>query len=155
MSKDHQKKKNRKVQKRVNPASVPTKNKIKITEDDPRNNALYQELSETTYEIVKDDTDFMEDFDISEDLWDEDNDPTIYSVEDDENLFTPTPENMIDNSTGYGLTAPTNLYIDPKSFSLEDGNANSDGVVRWTAYLYFDDVYGADDYEYTITARVI
>lgn len=153
MSKDHQKRKSKKVQRRVNPATVPTKNKIKITEDDPRNNVLYQELSETTYEIVRDDTDVMEDFDIYEDLWDEDNDPTTYSIEDDEDLFVPTPETMIDNSVGYGLNAPTNLYIDPASFTLEDNNTNSDGTVRWTAYLYFDDVNGADDYEYTIIAR--
>jgi len=154
MSKGHQKKKNKKVQKRINPATVPTKNKIKITVDDPRNNTLYQELSETTYEIVRDDADSDVIFDISDDLWDEDNDPTIYSINDDEDLSVPTPiETMTDDSVGYELSAPTNLYVDPNSFKLEDNSANSDGVVRWTAYLYFDDVDGADNYEYTINAR--
>jgi len=154
MAKAHQKKKNKKVNKYTNPVSVPVKNKIKINKDDPRNNSFYKNKIGEIYEIIDEtDLDFLEEVDTSDYLWDENVDPSSY-LEDNEDLEIPTPsDTMQDFSLDFSLSAPTNLYIDTTSFMLEDKDSNSDGVVRWTAYLYFDDVAGAETYEYTINAR--
>lgn len=154
MAKAHQKKKNKKVQKYVNPTSVPSKKKIIITEDDPRNTELYIRQSNQNYEIVEvNDFDYIPEQDVSEDFWDESSDPSTY-FEDQPYLETPLPTRSMDGAPfETGITPPTNLYIDPNSFTLEDSEANSDGALTWTAYLYFDDVENAEDYEYVIGAK--
>ena len=154
MAKDHQNKKNKRVNKYTNPVSVPAKNKKKINQDDPRNNRSYKNKIDEIYEIIDEtDLDLLDEIDTYDYLWDEDIDPSSY-LEDNEDMEIPTPsDTMQDSSLDFSLSAPKNLYIDPSSFMLEDKDSNSDGVVRWTAYLYFDDVAGAESYEYTINAR--
>jgi len=154
MAKAHQNKKNKKVNKYINPTSVPANNKIKINQDDPRNNQYYKNKTNEIYEIVDEtELDYLEEIDDYDYLWNEDNDPSAYS-DDNEDLEVPTPEEIMqDSPLNFSISAPTNLYIDPNSFMLEDKDSNSDGAVRWTAYLYFDDVAGAESYEYTINAR--
>jgi hypothetical protein len=154
MAKAHQKKKNKKINRYVNPISVPAKNKIKINQDDPRNNSSYKNKIGQTYEIIEEtELDYLNEVDDYDYLWNEDNDPSAY-LDDNQDLEIPTPEEtMQEFPLDFSISAPTNLYIDPNSFMLEDKDSNSDGVVRWTAYLYFDDVAGAESYEYTINAR--
>jgi hypothetical protein len=153
VQKHHNKKKTKKTQKYTNPSSIPKKKKTKITKDDPRNTDLNKEQSNEIYDIVDDDyTSSLDEIDISTDFWDENNDPdSYYDIDDDPVIATPI-ETMSDNSLDATLSAPTNLYIDPNSYQLENNSANSDGSVRWVAYLYFDDVEGAESYEYVLNA---
>lgn len=154
MAKGQQKKKNKKVNRYTNPLSVPAKNKININTDDPRNNKSYKDKIGEVFQVIDEtDLDLLEYAEDYDGLWDEDNDPSAYFNEN-QDMEIPTPtQTMQDNSLDFSVSAPTNLYIDPNSFKLEDENSSSDGIVRWTAYLYFDDVPGAESYEYTISAR--
>lgn len=154
MAKNHQNKKSNKAHKYTNPTTVPTKKKKKIFRDDPRNTDLYKQQSDETYDVVDEDSELLDipELDVSDDFWDENNDPGSYYI-DEPDLSIPTPiETMEDQYSDYSLSTPQNLYVDPTSYQIENGSANSDGSVRWVAYLYFDDVVGADSYEYVINA---
>jgi hypothetical protein len=157
MAKNHSKKKNTKAHKYTSPASIPHFGQtIKISSDDPRNSRLRMEQSPNTYKVTSEtELDNVQEQDVAEDFWNEDQDPDQwYELDSDPVIVTPE-ETMEEPSTDYALSAPTNLYVDPSSYTLENNSANSDGVVRWTAYLHFDDVEGAEDYEFVLGASTI
>lgn len=153
MTKGHNTHSSRGAQKYINPLTVPTKKKIQIYEDDPRNNESTINESSVVYEIIEDDTDLylLDDDDVYEDYFGEGYDPSVI-MDDEPDPVIPTPSNLMVSENLITLGVPTNLYIDPSSYQIEDYSTSSDGMVRWVASLVFDDVDNAASYEYTINA---
>lgn len=143
----------RSVQRYINPDRIPTTKKIQIFESDPRNNYSFLQLMGESIEVIPDPISDLEatgnevmDF-FSEATSNNfnlglDNDLTIPTNSDSshEDIFTST------------LSIPTNLYLDTNSYRLEDGSSAGDGTVKFVASLYFDDVLGAESYDYTLNA---
>ena len=141
------------AQKYINPLTVPTKKKVQIYEDDPRNNESTINQSSVVFEIIPDDidADSFEVEDIYEDYFGEGYDPDVI-MEEDPDPVIPIPSDLMTAENIETLGVPENLYIDPTSYQIEDYGTSSDGMVRWVASLVFDDVSNAASYEYTINA---
>jgi hypothetical protein len=142
-----------KSHKYVNPATVPTKKKITIYRDDPRNTIDRLESSDVVYEIIDQEAEIqdLEQKNYFDDSFGEMFDPDSMLSEDNSEVVPTQDDLMIEDVVGF-LDAPQNLAIDVTSYQLEDNSASSDGMVRWVASLVFDDVPGAAEYEYTINA---
>lgn len=138
----------------INPTRVPSKKKIKIHKDDPRNRVLHKKRSDHIFEVIDEFGENLkyEDQDISEDYFGEGYDPVTF-LDDYSDPIVPIQEDLQIEISLPHLSAPENLTIQAGSYQLEDYASSSDGVVRWVASLVFDDVEGADSYEYIINAR--
>ena len=137
----------------VNPVSVPKKKKKKIKKSDPRNNKHFLENSDEDYDI-DDSPELTEEIE-SDDIgssFDETYDPDTHLNTGFETAI-PTPAETSEDLTVTQLNSPENLSIDANSYQLADTNASSDGIIRFIASLYFDDVDGAQDYEYVLNAK--
>jgi hypothetical protein len=138
----------------VNPASIPSKKVISIYRDDPRNNPDYIANSTFTINIIDGDNPINNlDTGVNRVLTGEASNPEQHILEnrkvDSFNVSTQVSELATEASLG----SPANLYINPQSWQLEDYSSAGDGSIRWVASLYFDDVIGASEYEYTLNAR--
>lgn len=141
------------AQKYINPLTVPTKKKVQIYEDDPRNNESTISQSSVVFEVIENDIDSnsFEVEDVYGDYFGEDYDPDVV-MEEDQDPVIPIPSDLMVAGNIETLAVPENLYIDPTSYQLEDYETSSDGMVRWVASLVFDDVNNAASYEYIINA---
>jgi len=153
----HQTHKNSGAQRYINPTRVPAKKKIKIYRDDPRNIKSKIESSDTVYEVVQEDAEIsaVPELDFENAVFSESVDPEFYeelNIHNNETDDVVVNENIMNIYSSPFLDAPTNLNIDITSFRLEDYGNSGDGTVRWIASLSFDDVAGAENYEYTINA---
>lgn len=142
------------AQKFINPVTVPSKNVLTIYRDDPRNNDMYKATCGMTVVVLDEDTPkynaAVKDLDLSSESIDPQaylnvNPADVYNLQDD--------VMVIKNGISTIIAAPSNLYVDPTSYQLEDATVAGDGTVRWVASLYFDDVAGAVSYEYVINAE--
>jgi len=137
----------------IDPSRVPSAPVIKIRSDDPRNNWSYLQDLSRPYEII-----YVEDESSSDEYYEgldadylSDNDPLVIATSG----ILPAPvynDNVMNEVAPTSLNAPQNLTILANSYRLSDYSSAGDGSVYWTASLYFDDVDGAEDYEYSITA---
>lgn len=153
MAKKHNDHHSKAVHKYVNPVSVPKKKKKKIKKSDPRNNKHFLENSDEDYDI-DDSPESVEDNDPDhlEQSFDETYDPSTH-LNSGYDAAIPTPAATSEDLPVTHLTPPQNLSIDANSYQLADTNASSDGIVRFIASLYFDDVEGAQDYDYILNAK--
>jgi hypothetical protein len=137
----------------VDPTRVPSLPLLKIRSNDPRNNWSYLQDLDRPYEII-----YVEEEDSSDEY---------YEGLDSEYLSHSDPLSIANSGLGparvyndvvmdevspISLRSPENLTILTNSYRLNDYSSAGDGSVYWTASLYFDDVDGAEDYEYSITA---
>lgn len=137
----------------TNPTSVPRKVEI-IRSTDPRNNILF--LAQNPDVIVLDDdtsseVDAPTEYQDLEDFSSEGHDPQQLFLS---TLAQDVPQTLSQANILFPvISAPSNLYLDPKSFRLENaGSVSSDGRVTMVATLTFDEVPGAVSYEYQIDA---
>lgn len=136
------------------PSTVHKKKKRKIKSNDPRNSQHAQQLLDEDFIVVEEDTTIIAKESVTlGDIFSEDFDPTAMVSDDDFVPIIAIPDNVMTISSQALLEAPVNLSVDPNAFQIEDSSAGSDGSVRFIASLYFDDVEGADSYDYVITAK--
>jgi hypothetical protein len=138
----------------VNPASIPSKKVINIYRDDPRNNPDY--IANCGFAInVLDQDNPVNNLNIAvpKILTGEGSNPEQHVVQN-ENVDSFNTGRLIALEQNVSpIASPKNLYIGPTSWQLEDYLSAADGSIRWVASLYFDDVVGASEYEYTLNAR--
>lgn len=144
----------RRHHKYINPSTVHKKKKRHIKKKDRRNSEHAKDLLDEDFIIdEEDDTVSVEAPPTSDDLFSETVDPETISLEVNFEPVVPEPVETMSAITDFNLGAPENLSIDANSYQIEDVNAASDGIIRFVASLYFDDVSGAADYEYLINAK--
>jgi len=137
----------------VNPASIPSKKVITIYRDDPRNNADYIANSSFAINVLDQDNPINNlDVKTSRVLTGEASNPEQYVVENTNPNSVNVDRLISESKTDTPLGSPENLYIGPTSWQLEDYSSAGDGSIKWVASLYFDDVVGASEYEYTLNA---
>lgn len=140
----------------INANSIQGLRKIVIYSNDPRNNQSY--LSELTlpYEIIPIENEYEKDFSYgdfkAQDFTQENTDPSIIMSLGYEHPVTVN--NFVSSEEGFGsmLNEPQNLAILSNSYRLQDYGTSGDGSVNFIASLSFDDVIGATDYDFSITA---
>jgi hypothetical protein len=138
----------------VNPASIPSKRVIEIYRDDPRNNPDYIANCGFAINIVDRDNPVSGlDIKVSQVFTGEGSNPEQHIVENNQTDSFNTDRLISVDQTPTSISSPKNLYLNPTSWQLEDYSSAGDGSIRWVASLYFDDVVGASEYEYTLNAR--
>ena len=137
----------------VNPASIPSKRTIDIYRDDPRNNPDYIANCGFTINVIDRDNPVGDlDIKISPVSTGEDSNPEQHVLENNQTDSFNVDRLIAVEQTVTPLASPQNLYLNPTSWQLEDYSSTGDGSIKWVASLYFDDVTGASEYEYTLNA---
>jgi hypothetical protein len=138
----------------VNPASIPSKKVIDIYRDDPRNNPDYIANCGFAINVIDRENPVSNlDIKVSPVFTGEGFNPEQHILETNQTDSFNTNRLVAVEQTVTPLASPENVYLDPTSFQLEDYASSGDGSIRWVASLYFDDVVGASEYEYTLNAR--
>jgi len=138
----------------VNPASIPSKRVINIYRDDPRNNPDYISNCGFAINIIDGDNPVADlDVKVSSVFTGEGSNPEQHILENNKTDSLNTDRLISVDQTSTPLASPQNIYLSPTSWQLEDYSSAGNGSIRWVASLYFDDVVGASEYEYTLNAR--
>lgn len=143
------------AQKFINPTSMPDKKVLRMYRDDPRNNQMWIESCGMKVEIINEDAPISNPADPTyiKTLTSESSDPGSYYSENEAGIFNMQTQVMQNNEIASHIEAPTNVAVDTAGYRLEDASSSGDGSVRWIASITFDNVDGANSYEYVISAR--
>jgi hypothetical protein len=139
----------KKVEKYVNPTNVPKTRDIQISPNDPRNTEDYKKISPDNFLVVPDNN--LETIDGTPDDYLNTINLAGYDITDFTDYVDIQPPIIIGKVEAedyVNSSVPQNLYLDVTSFTIDDNAGAADGSVRWKASLYFDDVIGAQSYEY-------